>query len=405
MLEKAADGSPKKLEVGEYWEQAIDGKLIYSIYRRGGKPSLGQICPIERSAGRHWVNQRYLEDVLRGLPDVLGRRPASDKDRHSWLPGVIVRGDCRARPGLEAVDGAPCIALQWKEEFSGQGENGKRTKEVWSYVIWCDPKLGYAMRKREMFDEASASSLRRRDVFSQFVEVAKGVWLPRKMCFDLFASAEAPARLHNVPLVRSSYQVSDIHANDVLDKQFFLTFPPGVTVVDRTLPGGDAKAIIYTMPADAGDLDAVIRSTLTKQRLKDLCSTARHLEKTDPRGASAVGRLLAVMAGRRWRNRGAKAVDPSVLPTGCRQRPAALRSEVLGRLSIWCCWRPSAWRRSNWCWVFCGCWTRRATRSCTCISSSGGRQSFFALRRRLCWPRLGSGGGRSEMARGRRHSS
>lgn len=261
LLETDPDGSPKEVRVTSDAEHAFDGALLYYINdTAGSREAPAAIVPKERNAsgGSCYFDLDYMSWPLRMLPDALS---IEEHRSDLWLPGVIELGNCHVRPGVDTVDGAECIVMEWRSEVSVLGEDGNMRNEPRDNVVWCDQELGYAVRQRETYFVAADRILENRYSFSQFIEVIKDVWLPQKCLWDRYAPESAPPQLHNTPLIRYTVQVSEIHANDVPDSLFALSFPPGSFVRDeRYIQNG--KPIFYTMPASGKELEAVIQRRL-----------------------------------------------------------------------------------------------------------------------------------------------
>ncbi len=129
--------------------------------------------------------------------------------------------------------------------------------------VWLDPKLGYAVRKREtLYSPGVPAEIRR---CMDFEEGPPGFWLPRTIWWERCGPPKAPAPYAGKPLARYVYTVSSLTVNDVPDALFELKIEPGWQVVDTSrLPpiDGVAQPIHYTMPADESDVEEVIATAI-----------------------------------------------------------------------------------------------------------------------------------------------
>lgn len=194
----------------------------------------------------HYFSPDYMGLVLRVLPDAFNRKNDRAKNR---LPDAIERGYCRARRDREVVDGASCVVIEVDDTM----------------VLWCDPELGYSVRRQEGYYPQTTLPLWRATC-SDFVEVCKGVWLPRKAVDERFAGPDAPTGLRNVPILAYDYAVLEMFANEVPDELFELRIPPGTLVLDyargKKDEHGETEANAFYMPAGQDELDGTIGSFL-----------------------------------------------------------------------------------------------------------------------------------------------
>lgn len=133
------------------------------------------------------------------------------------LSDALSAGVCRLRNEQELVDGSSCVVLDW--------QNKPRT------TLWCDPSLGYAIRRKEHHFSAT-DIVSSRTTCDRFREVLPGLWLPLHATVDWFADPAAPARLRDVPLVQFDLDVETIAVNDLPDELFEFKPPPGTIVAD-----------------------------------------------------------------------------------------------------------------------------------------------------------------------------
>jgi hypothetical protein len=248
LTEKLPNGIPRKVETNPNGEWAYDGKNTYVI-NSALRQKLAMIILPERDSDDDSVyfNENYMSMIYRSLPYVIKKK----KPEYLLnLSELIEQGKCRLSTTKAVVDGAKCIGIELDDK-----------------ALWCDPQLGYAVRKCEEYFASDKTLAKCRYYYSDFVNVADGVWLPKKCACDTYGTPDSPSQLHNVPLLRARYEVKEIHANDVSDELFTPAIPPGSLVNDgRYLH--DKQTLCYTMPANAKDLDAVIKSCLTGKDYK-----------------------------------------------------------------------------------------------------------------------------------------
>jgi hypothetical protein len=154
------------------------------------------------------------------------------------------------QPATEWVEGVRCVVVK----------NPDREK------IWLDPKLGYALRKRDILDPES-KRLRWRWLSRGFVEVETGVWLPKECWQEVCGPSAAPAPYAGKPLLRYVYTVTKLNINNVPDSLFEMRIEPGLTVLDATIlppKDGQNQVISYIMPADQKQLDHTIQDALSR---------------------------------------------------------------------------------------------------------------------------------------------
>jgi len=247
LTETGPDGKPQVYHLAANTVVAFDGQT----FRRRG-PGGGSASVFDGSGEEHdlgFFNPEYMGLGLRTLPDVAN--PKNDRAEFR-LPGAIAKGQCRMRPGLETVDGAPCVVIEMRQTEARQ-----------EMTLWCDPALAYTVRREEGYYPDS-KQVERRSTSSDFVEVCPGVWMPRKAVSERFPPPSAPASLHRTALFAYDTNVIEIHANDVPNELFALKIPPGVIVLDyihgTTDEKGQRLSAAYQMPADQRELDRIVQS-------------------------------------------------------------------------------------------------------------------------------------------------
>ncbi len=157
----------------------------------------------------------YLALSGRLLADPIDESPKPRPDLR--LSDALDSGTCRIRASDEFVDGHRCVVIDWG--------NKERT------TVWCDPALGFAIRRKE-FHYHETDVLAWRVTSDSFQEILPGFWLPTHTNADRFASLRAPDKLRDTPLIRYEYTVKSLEVNNVPDEFFELQIPPGVMVAD-----------------------------------------------------------------------------------------------------------------------------------------------------------------------------
>ena len=166
----------------------------------------------------------YLEFTGRLPADLLGEPVLQPESR---LVDAIEVGNCRIREKTEDVSGHECHVIEWQRNSPA--------------IIWCDPALGYAIRKLQCFHPGT-TILNGVTLCSDFKEVLEGLWFPMKVSTQQFARADAPERLQNVPLITTEYVVTEMDVNNIPDSTFELSFPPGLRVLDFNTGTVDEKS-------------------------------------------------------------------------------------------------------------------------------------------------------------------
>jgi hypothetical protein len=263
IVEKMPDGSPKRINTNAGGEWAFNGKESYVL---DGTPAwrrhpVAVITPphLETCDDASYFNQEYMTHIFRKLPDAFNI--SKDREKNS-LPGLIAHVTCKVLADPEVVDGAPCVLIEWTDDYSWYDLDLVLRSEQRRHVLCCDPKIGYSVRRHDLyFPVPHGQLLAERTLLSTFVEVTPGVWLPRLCLWERFAPPEAPDDLHNSPLIRYRYEVGEIHANDISDNLFTPTIPAGTFVNDKRHMK-DGHSICYTMPASQQELDTVVQALL-----------------------------------------------------------------------------------------------------------------------------------------------
>jgi hypothetical protein len=227
------------------------------------------------------------------------------------LPDALDSALVTVRPHLEPVAGAACVVL----------EIGP------SYVLWCDPALGYAVRRWD-YRTPKTRYVTHRYELDEFKNVSPGMWLPQLASYTFFAPENAPELVKEKLSVKWTLRTKELHANDVPDSLFTLPLPTGSLVVDhiksvRSKEGFDL-APMYTVPADGSQLEKVAQEAHDELSDKVHGKWGRAWHWTQGRYLTimAFGAAVLVLMGHRlvlrYRRRAQSAL--SSLPSGNRSR-------------------------------------------------------------------------------------
>jgi hypothetical protein len=237
--------SPEKatLRFGGRTEVAYDGEVIRQKQADMTVGGILKLTTEDREEGM--FTDPYMGWI--GM-SMIGVDEKDSKHQRERLPDAFTTGPYRVLPAREAVDGCDCVVV-----FCPSREK-----------IWLDPKIGYAPRKWEVID-AQSNLLKERRQYASYEEVVTGVWLPKECWCDWCGPASAPDPYRGQPMYRSVVTVTNLSVNRVPDERFTLQFEPGTFVGDETLvppKDGKQRIIAYTMPANPGDLDAVVHKAM-----------------------------------------------------------------------------------------------------------------------------------------------
>lgn len=158
----------------------------------------------------------------------------ADSDFAIHLRFVVENPHYALLADAESVDGHSCCVV----ENSGVDR------------LWLDPALGYAIRKREIYDErgrvrhrSCVKSFQRCDLTGKTNEQAS-VWMPTRI-FNEFKTDDANVRSDSrTGLAKAEIVVQWVSVNSVDDQSFRFIPPPGTLVYDRDvnswrqIPGG-----------------------------------------------------------------------------------------------------------------------------------------------------------------------
>lgn len=163
------------------------------------------------------------------------------------LVGSLTRGEYRPA-GTKKVEEVPCLEAARPSDR-----------------VCFDPKRGYAILQREVFDVKTGQAVFR-FLFRDLAEVKRGIWLAREIVCETFRGTQLQSR--------SRLKVLELDVGEAPDQQFQLQFEPGVAVMDlRHYPedsDGATRGVVFLAPADPQDLDKVIAAAVESQRFDDL---------------------------------------------------------------------------------------------------------------------------------------
>ncbi|MBS0206991.1 MAG: hypothetical protein JSS49_29295 [Planctomycetes bacterium] len=184
-----------------------------TLRRRDPGGQMGALLDLKEVDTKGHFNSMYLGLSCRVAPGGKGGKALPE----GRLSDGIEAGLCTLRAGREDVAGHSCISIDWKRK--------PRMR------IWCDPALGYAIRKKEIY-QGDGDVLTWQINMDRFEEVTPGFWLPTHALANRFAGAKAPTELQGEVLVVYEYDVQTIEANNIPDEFFDLKFPAGLEVAD-----------------------------------------------------------------------------------------------------------------------------------------------------------------------------
>jgi hypothetical protein len=168
------------------------------------------------------------------------------------LPHMLDQYEFTVRGDKELIDNAECVVIEAADK----------------HTIWLDPRLGYAVRKRDLFqDGLHTLTFACRD----FIQLDDGLWLPRHIDWFDIGSEVAGDGAPRVRMLRTSMDVNRIELNRPEHEALFeADFAPGTVVMNMDVaesdgktnadrkPGDTIPTVAYNQPADEADLDEVI---------------------------------------------------------------------------------------------------------------------------------------------------
>ncbi|MCA9078652.1 MAG: hypothetical protein KDA93_26740 [Planctomycetaceae bacterium] len=257
------EGNPEMVRVTPGLEQTFNGE---AYFQHDGKEKYREhpaavIETREERLKEPTVGQfhcSYLEANFRTLPNIFGEQDRCDAS----VRCLAESGACRVLPETAIVSETECVVLTWERTVEWNLVGGSTRQERMLNKLYCDPQRNFAMVQYELFNVLDEPVLRSRTTSSDFVEVADGVWLPQTMISESCAPPQdVPDSLRGVALLRTRYEVSEIHANDVPDELFTPEINTGTWVHDsRHLK--DGEPIQYVIPDDSSQLASVMQEAI-----------------------------------------------------------------------------------------------------------------------------------------------
>lgn len=203
-------------------------------------------------------NCLYFNCICFDYADVTRAETTIDRaqDRSPWrldtIPRLLRRSGMVVLPGTTKVNGVPCVVAKL---------------ENWQ-TLWFDPALGYALRKRELFE---GGKLKYEIIMNDFVESSPGLWIPRTVSYTTHALGEVPSEIQGKLALKHEIKMTRFEINNPKREGLFtMKVEPGALVVDTTTapvgsageikpaPDGSIPAVTYRQPASEADLDEVV---------------------------------------------------------------------------------------------------------------------------------------------------
>jgi hypothetical protein len=194
-------------------DYAWDGKRSSSIQMFMNE-SLGDYT-LSKAKDSNMLYYNYYVDFL-NYPDASGSVPviATGNAIKSmrWLPDSFISENSKyaIRRSKDSSELSDCIIL----DYPGHE------------AFWFDPKIGYAMRRHDIFDLAT-SKLKYRTTLSEFQDVG-GVWLPVHVIREEFGQPERPDAIESELFCRKTITVNQFSTESLPDSDFVLAAPEGI---------------------------------------------------------------------------------------------------------------------------------------------------------------------------------
>jgi hypothetical protein len=198
-------------------DYAWDGKRSSSIQMFMNE-SLGDYT-LSKAKDSNMLYYNYYVDFL-NYPDASGSVPviATGNAIKSmrWLPDSFISENSKyaIRRSKDSSELSDCIIL----DYPGHE------------AFWFDPKIGYAMRRHDIFDLAT-SKLKYRTTLSEFQDVG-GVWLPVHVIREEFGQPERPDAIESELFCRKTITVNQFSTESLPDSDFVLAAPEGIKAND-----------------------------------------------------------------------------------------------------------------------------------------------------------------------------
>jgi putative intracellular protease/amidase len=183
---------------------------------------------------------------------------------------LLKKGAYTADAGTAELHGARCVVLRRNYEspyVTGDGTNKPRLVQA-AEAVWLDADHGFAVRQWELQSTAWGFD---RIVNADFVEIASGIWFPKKMEHQAYAPADAPQEYQGRPVLSWNCDLVRWSVNDVPDERFHIVPRPS----DLLIVNGDPIKVIddANQPIDpaseAGQAIAARAKGKTKQKVAE----------------------------------------------------------------------------------------------------------------------------------------
>lgn len=241
-------------------ETAFNGmdfrKYVRAEAARGDTSAVsGSIHPPDKPM-QHQFQCMYLENWGVFKKDPTQPDIVNEQRRSFLLPATLSRHPYKVT--TEVLDGVTCIRLD--------GKTGMENPETLEYydTMWFDPSHGFLMIRRDLGKEPGHTGLRM--INRNPREIKKGVWIPAFCEAQEFSPADAPEEVRGTPLYSTRMEVRTVDLG-VEDPVFEIAIPSGAFVFDHLLAEKyhQTSPIVYRMPANRDDLDAVVELALNKR--------------------------------------------------------------------------------------------------------------------------------------------
>ncbi|MHC4400798.1 MAG: LolA-like protein [Planctomycetota bacterium] len=211
-----------------------DGMVTYELHGHLVSANPGRVAPVEFDF--------YTMSLFMTVVEPTGLKRNLETTEH-WLPYALRRSGWRLLPNQEQVDGASCHVLQ----LHGTERGHQR--------LWIDTNAGFAVRKREFYADQDGKRLKDRWSASKLVQVAKGVWLPKRVLRESF-DPDSPEKPANYKEEITVEEIAVSNVPDVLfDADALDALPRPLKVPDSLdTPVDDATAELQKHRNEAGHL-------------------------------------------------------------------------------------------------------------------------------------------------------
>jgi len=214
---------------------AFDGRSSYRY-------SLGLLEIAEGKTNSSEAYEFYCGEVL--------QMAYRDSDKAQWDNGLFyphclrplppgAAADYRVRPQTETVDGAVCHVVEWANHD----------------IIWVDPALGYAYRRREFRRPHGGGSVSAvRWELSDFHKYGNNLWLPHRCVRRDYPDLTNPASELDRQHMELAITVNRLDVNTLTDADFDFQVSPGTMINSkdgRFQLAGDKGALLSELADQA----------------------------------------------------------------------------------------------------------------------------------------------------------